>query len=83
MRDGNQVRITIDLVDGPTDKHLWGERYERELKGILALQSDVARDVADRIKVEITPEERTQLGAKPAVNPEAYDAYLRGRFFLE
>jgi eukaryotic-like serine/threonine-protein kinase len=81
MREGNQVRITIDLVDGPTDKHLWGERYERELKGILALQSDVARAVADRIKVEITPEERTRLRTTPAVNPDAYDAYLRGRFF--
>ncbi len=81
QREGDQVRITVQLIHGPTDKHLWAESYQRELRGILALQSEVARDIAQEIRVQLTPQEQVRLaGARPA-NPEAYEAYLKGVYF--
>ncbi|HEX9764599.1 MAG TPA: tetratricopeptide repeat protein, partial [Candidatus Acidoferrales bacterium] len=80
VREGDQVRITVQLIHGPTDKHLWAESYQRELRGILALQSEVARAIARNIQVAVTPAEATRLAAARPVNPEAYQAYLKGRF---
>ncbi|MBI3110221.1 MAG: protein kinase, partial [Ignavibacteriales bacterium] len=81
LREGDQVRITVQLIHGSTDKHLWAESYQRELRGILALQSEVARAIAGQIKVAVTPEEKTRLASSRAVNPEAHEAYLKGRFY--
>ena len=77
-RDGNRVRITAQLIDARDDRHLWSERYDRNLSDVLALQSDVARAVADQVRLELTPEERVALTARRPVDPRAYDAYLRG-----
>jgi TolB-like protein/DNA-binding winged helix-turn-helix (wHTH) protein/Tfp pilus assembly protein PilF len=80
--DQDRVRITAQLVDGSTDQHLWAETYDRELKNILLLQSDVARDIAKQIDLELTPQAQQHLArlARP-VNPDAYQAYLLGRYF--
>ncbi len=81
-REGEQVRITVQLIHGPTDKHVWAESYQRELRGILALQSEVARVIAGEIRVAITPAEQARLASARPVNPEAYELYLKGQFYV-
>jgi TolB-like protein/Flp pilus assembly protein TadD len=81
MRSGNRVRITAQLVEGATDRHLWAESYERDLKDILALQHEVARAIARQIEVKLTPRELVRFETARAVDPEAYDAYLKGRYY--
>ena len=81
LREGDQVRITVQLIHGPTDQHLWAESYQRELRGILALQSEVARAIAGEIKIAVTPDEETRLAHARPVNPEAHQAYLKGRYY--
>jgi TolB-like protein/Flp pilus assembly protein TadD len=78
MRAGDRVRITAQLIDSRTDRHLWSDRYDRDLRNILALHSDVARAIAEQVRVELNPEESAALTASRSVDPEAYDAYLRG-----
>jgi serine/threonine-protein kinase len=80
IRDGSRVKITAQLIDGKTDRHLWADTYERELASVLAIQNDVARDVAREVDVKLTPEGNAVLAAATrSVLPAAYDAYLRGR----
>jgi TolB-like protein/tetratricopeptide (TPR) repeat protein len=78
IRAADRVRITAALIDARTDRQLWSERYEGELSDVLALHSDVARAVAEQVRIELTPEEQTALAASHIVDPQAYDAYLRG-----
>ena len=78
IRAGDRVRITAELIDARTDRQLWSERYEGELSDVLALHSDVARAVAEQVRIELTPEEQTALAASHTVDPQTYDAYLRG-----
>jgi TolB-like protein/class 3 adenylate cyclase len=78
MRAGDRVRITAQLIDARSDRHLWSDRYDRELSDVLALQSDVARTVAEQIRLKLTPEEQEALTPSRSVDPRAYDAYLRG-----
>jgi TolB-like protein/Tfp pilus assembly protein PilF len=78
-REGDQVRVTVQLIHGPTDKHLWAESYQRELRGILALQSEVARAIARQVRVTVAPQEQARLASTRPVNPEAYRHYLLGR----
>jgi TolB-like protein/DNA-binding winged helix-turn-helix (wHTH) protein len=79
---GNRVRITTQLVLAREDKNLWAQNYERDMKDIIALQDEVARDIAREIKVRVTPQVRARLTATTHVNPEAYEAYLKSRQFL-
>jgi TolB-like protein/DNA-binding winged helix-turn-helix (wHTH) protein/Flp pilus assembly protein TadD len=81
LRAGDQVRITAQLIDASTDKHLWSQSYEGELKDTLALQDRVARAIAGQIQINLTPREQAALKSVSAVNPEAYESYLKGRFF--
>ena len=81
LRAGDRVRITAQLINARADRHLWSESYERDLRDVLAVQSDVAQAIANAIKVKVTPQEQ-QLLAHAAVNPEAHEAYLRGRYEL-
>jgi TolB-like protein/DNA-binding winged helix-turn-helix (wHTH) protein/Tfp pilus assembly protein PilF len=81
LRSGDQVRITAQLIDASSDKHLWSESYEGELRDTLALQSKVARAIADQIRIELNPQEQAALKSVKVVNPEAYESYLKGRFF--
>ncbi len=79
---GSRVRINAQLIRALDDVHLWSETYERDLTDVLALQSEVARDIAHQIRVKLTPEESTILRRARHVNPEAYDTFLKGNFFL-
>lgn len=81
VRSGERVRLTAQLIHARTDRHLWAESYERDLRDILALQSEVARAIANKIRVQVTPEEQTHLAQARSVNTEAYTAYLKGRYF--
>jgi TolB-like protein len=81
LRSGNRVRITAQLIEASSDRHLWARSYERDLKDVLALQGEVARDIAGEIRIKLTPKERTLLTEARAVDPEAHDAYLRGRYW--
>jgi len=81
LREGDQVRITVQLIHGPSDRHLWAQSFDRELRGILALHSDVARTIAGEIQVKLTGPEQARLAQARPVNPEAHDAYLRGRYY--
>jgi TolB-like protein len=80
LRAGQRVRITIQLIRAATDEHLWAESYERDVQDVLLLQSEVAQAVTREIQVAVTPEENRILASARRVNPEAYDAYLKGRF---
>jgi len=81
LRSGDQVRITAQLIDASTDKHLWSQSYDGELRDTLALQSRVASAIADQIRISVTPQEQAALKNVKAVNPKAYESYLRGRYF--
>jgi TolB-like protein/DNA-binding winged helix-turn-helix (wHTH) protein/Flp pilus assembly protein TadD len=81
-RSGQRVRITAQLLYGPTDKHIWAETYERDLGDVLSLQSEVAQAIAQQVRAQVTPQQQARLGSAHPVNPEAYDAYLRGRYYL-
>jgi TolB-like protein/Flp pilus assembly protein TadD/predicted Ser/Thr protein kinase len=83
LREGDAVRITVQLIHGATDGHLWANSFDREYKNILALHSDVARAIAQEVKVALTPEEVVSLTKAPVVNPEAYDYYLRGNHHFQ
>jgi TolB-like protein len=80
-RCGNRVRIDAQLIHAPSDRHLWAKSYERDLQDVLALQGEIARSIASEIKIRLTPKDRARLRNSPPVNREAYDAYLKGRFF--
>ncbi|MCI0658547.1 MAG: hypothetical protein L0170_15960, partial [Acidobacteria bacterium] len=78
LRSGGQVRITAQLIRAATDEHLWAETYDRDLRDVLALQSEVARAIAQEIQVKLTPKEEASLAHSRTVDPAAYEAYLRG-----
>ncbi|MEE9161523.1 MAG: hypothetical protein V3U35_01005, partial [Candidatus Neomarinimicrobiota bacterium] len=81
MRDGDMVRITVQLVATRPERHLWVNDYERSMVKILALQKDVAAAIAEEIKITLTPEEAGRLTITETVNPEAYEHYLKGLYF--
>src|SRR6202140_4733606 len=81
LRSGDQVRITAQLIDAATDKHLWSQSYEGGLRDTLALQNRVATAIADQIRIPLTPREQAALKNGKVVNPEAYESYLKGRYF--
>jgi TolB-like protein/DNA-binding winged helix-turn-helix (wHTH) protein/Flp pilus assembly protein TadD len=78
---GNQVRITAQLIRAPEDKHLWAQSYEGHLRDTLALQKKVARAIAEQIRIKLTPREQAALENVKVVNPEAFENYLKGRYF--
>ena len=79
QRAGDRVKITAQLIYAPTDKHLWAETYERDLKDVLSLQSEVAGNIAREIQIKLTPQDQARMSSARPVNPEAYDYYLRGK----
>ena len=82
LRAGDRVRITAQLIQARTDVHLWAESYERELRDILTLQSEIARTIAGEIRIQLAPHEEIQLGAARPVHTEAYEHYLRARYHI-
>jgi hypothetical protein len=81
LKAGNRVRITAQLIKAETDEHLWAESYERDLQDVLLLQSEIARAVARKVQVKLTPKEASQLSPVQTVDPETHQLYLKGRFF--
>ncbi len=81
QREGDHVRISAQLINASNDAHLWSGSYERDIRSILTIQEEVAQSVAGAIKVEITPQEKVKVSSAHSVNPEAYDLYLKSRFY--
>jgi serine/threonine protein kinase/tetratricopeptide (TPR) repeat protein len=79
MREGNRVRITAQLIRAEPEQQIWAQSYERDLSDVLSLQKEVARAISQEIQVKLEPADQRRLAATRPVNPEAYDAYLKGR----
>ena len=80
-RGGNRLRITAQLVDAASDSLLWSERYDREMADVFAVQDEIARKIAEALRVQLSPQEQQAIAAKPTENLQAYDLYLRGRSY--
>jgi TolB-like protein/DNA-binding winged helix-turn-helix (wHTH) protein/Flp pilus assembly protein TadD len=78
-RSGQRVRITAQLLQGSTDKHIWAKTYDRDLGDVLKLQAELAEAIAQQVRAQLSPTQRAQVRQTHAVNPAAHDAYLRGR----
>ena len=81
LRSGERVRISVQLIEARTDQHLWAESYNRDLRDVLELQTEVARAVAREIQVKMTPSEQEQLARVHPVDAQAYEAYLKARYY--
>jgi TolB-like protein/DNA-binding winged helix-turn-helix (wHTH) protein/Flp pilus assembly protein TadD len=81
LRSGDQVRITAQLIEAATDRHVWSQSYQGALRDTLTLQNNVARAIADEIRISLNPQEQAALRHATVVNPVAYESYLKGRYF--
>lgn len=81
VRSDGRVRINAQLIRAINEQHLWARSYDRRLNNILSLQNDVAREIASEIQAELTPQEQNRLAQARSIDPEAYELYLRGRFY--
>jgi TolB-like protein/DNA-binding winged helix-turn-helix (wHTH) protein/Tfp pilus assembly protein PilF len=82
VRSGQRVRITAQLIHASADQHIWAETYERDLGDVLRLQSDVAQAITQQVRAQLTPELKEQFSGIRPVDPGAYDAYLKGRYYI-
>jgi TolB-like protein len=82
LRSGDKIRVTVQLIRADTDEHLWSGTYDRELQDMLALQDDVAQAVSNELKIKLTPRGQVRLASSRPVDPEAYEAYLKGRYYF-
>jgi serine/threonine-protein kinase len=78
-REGNRIAVTVQLIDAQHDRHLWANRYERSLQDSLGLQGELAEEIADALRVKLTPQEAAQVQRKPTNNAQAYELYLQAR----
>jgi tetratricopeptide (TPR) repeat protein len=81
LRSGSRVRITVQLLSASSEKHLWAQSYEVEMRDVLAVQRRVARSIAEQIRIILNPNEQTALADPKPMNAEAYEDYLKGRYF--
>ena len=81
LRSNGRVRISTQLIHAASDTHLWSKQYESDLRDVLALQSDVARAIADEIQVQLSPQQKSRLAGSRPVDPVAYESFLKGRHF--
>jgi TolB-like protein/Tfp pilus assembly protein PilF len=81
QKSNDQVRVNVQLINALTDAHLWAEIYDRKLTDIFSVESDIAKTIADTLQAKLTGSEKTAISKKPTANPEAYEVYLKGRFF--
>ena len=79
---GNRIRITAQLIDGRLGHHLWGERYDRQLDDVFAVQDEISHAIVDALKVKLAPAERASIGRRTTENVDAYQLYLMGRFYM-
>lgn len=80
-RSGKRLSITLQLIEAATDRQLWSKTYERDLTDVLQTENEIAAEVASEVNATLTPAERSRFASARGVNPEAYDAYLRGRYY--
>jgi TolB-like protein/tetratricopeptide (TPR) repeat protein len=83
MRQDNRIRVTAQLIRGATDEHFWSERFDRDLRDVFAVQSELAETIAAKVQITATGEERARVTAAHPVAPEVYESYLKGRFALD
>jgi serine/threonine protein kinase/Flp pilus assembly protein TadD len=83
QRSGQQVRITAQLIHGPTDQHMWAKTYERPLQDVLALENEVAAEISREVGGTLNPQQQARLASTGKVNPEAYELYLRGSSYFD
>src|SRR4030095_1934264 len=81
QRAGDQVRISVQLINAQTDAHLWADTYDRKLTDVFLVAPDIAKTIADSLKAKLTRSERQAIAVRPTANPEAYELYLKSRFF--
>jgi TolB-like protein/DNA-binding winged helix-turn-helix (wHTH) protein/tetratricopeptide (TPR) repeat protein len=81
MRAGDRVRISAQLIEAPTDHHLWAASYERDLRNVLSMQEEVTHAIVSEVRVKLTVQEQARLAKMHPINPEAYQLYLKGRYF--
>jgi len=81
-REGDRIRITAQLVQGPTDTHLWAKGYERDFRDSLRLQDEIAQAIVDEVQLKLTPQEQARFTRNDVIDPEAHEDYLRGLFYL-
>ncbi|MBI3416601.1 MAG: tetratricopeptide repeat protein [Verrucomicrobia bacterium] len=83
QREGNRLRITVQLIEAATDRHLWATNYDRDMSDFFKVQSEVAQAIAQEIDVRLTPQDQTRLANAPSAKPEVIEAYLQGRWQLD
>jgi TolB-like protein/DNA-binding winged helix-turn-helix (wHTH) protein/Tfp pilus assembly protein PilF len=81
-RSAGRIRVTSQLIFAPSDQHLWAHSYERDVGDVVELQADIAQAIASEVRAALTPEQHKRLSAKVTTNPSAYEAYLKGRYYL-
>jgi TolB-like protein/Tfp pilus assembly protein PilF len=81
QKSNDQVRVNVQLIKASTDAHLWADTYDRKLTDIFTVESEIARTIAETLQAKLTGTEKTSLAKKPTSDPEAYELYLKGRFF--
>src|SRR5207237_9695144 len=79
-RSADRIRITTELIDAATDKHLWSETFDRDFKDVAAVQREITRSVARNIHVELSPQARSRLEDERSIDPRSFDAFIRGRY---
>ncbi|MGB8583800.1 MAG: hypothetical protein WCD47_23500 [Candidatus Sulfotelmatobacter sp.] len=82
VQEGHQIRVHAQLIRAATDEHIWAGEYQREYQSILEVQAEVARNIVEQIELNLTPEERARLASGPPVDPQAYENYLKGRYYF-
>ena len=83
QKANDQVRVNVQLINALTDAHLWADTYDRKLTDIFAVESEIAKTIAETLQARLTGSEKSSIAKTPTVNPEAYELYLRGKFFAE
>src|SRR3989440_6252473 len=81
QKASDQVRVNVQLINALTDAHLWADTYDRKLTDIFAVESDIAKTIGETLQARLTGSEKSSIAKTPTVNPEAYELYLKGRFF--
>src|SRR4030095_15105121 len=79
QRSGNRVRVNVQLVDTRTDGHLWAETYDRDLADVFAIQSEIAKTIADQLQAKLSPSEKGAIGCPPTRDISAFDLYTRAK----
>ena len=82
VQEGHQIRVHAQLIRAATDEHIWAGEYQREYQSILEVQAEVSRNIVEQIQLNLTPEDRARLESQPPVDPEAYESYLKGRYYF-